>query len=74
MLAAITTVDWVIAGVAAVAVFALWVANTALGECTKLRRELISTKDWIGEIERRHAIQSDDLQDRLAELDRKDGA
>lgn len=67
MLAAITSMGWIIAAVAAVA---LWVANAALAECTKLRRELNSVKDWIGEIERSHAIQSDDLQDRLARLDR----
>lgn len=70
MFAAINSMGWIIAAVAAVALFALWVANAALAECTKFRRELNSAKDWIGEIERRHAIQSDDLQDRLSRLDR----
>lgn len=68
MLAFAAYVDWILAALAAISVFSLWVANTALGECTRLRRDLNSAKDWIGEIERRHANHSEDVETRFTEL------
>lgn len=65
--------DWKIAGLAAIALYALWVANTALRECSKLRRELGAAKQWMGEIDRRETFHSDELHDRVAQLERQSG-
>lgn len=74
MLAAITSMDWKIAGVAAVALYAIWVANRALEECSKLRLDLNAAKQWTGEIDRRETFHSDELHDRVKELERKTGS
>lgn len=71
MLAAITSIDWKLAGFAAVAMYALWVANMALRECSKLRRELAAAREWLGEVDRRETFHSDELHDRTRELERR---
>jgi hypothetical protein len=71
MLAAITSLDWKLAGLAAAALYAMWVANLALRECNKLRRELEAARQWLGEVDRRETFHSDDLHDRVQELERR---
>lgn len=65
--------DWRLAVTVTVALYALWVANTALRECQKLRRELDSTRQWLGEVDRREAFHSDELHDRTRDIDRRLG-
>lgn len=65
--------DWRLAAAAAVALYALWVANTALRECSRLRRELEATKQWLGEVDRRESIHADELYDQVREHGRRLG-